>query len=312
MTIPIWRLIAGGLRSLVLQPPVGTGGTISARYCYSVFMRHRVIAAQRGMADTPKAVVELGPGDSLGIGLMAILTGSERYLAIDAVRHAALETNLAVFDELVALLMNRTPIPFDGECAVIRPELSNYDFPHTLFDVASLASALAPARLEKFKQLLLKPEEGGSIQYFAPFGEMSTIQPESIDWIFSQAVLEHVDNLSETYRHCFLCLKLGGIMTHQVDYQCHETAPEWNGHWKYPQWLWILMRGRRPWFVNRLPHSKHRQMQQQAGFEVCAETLQEQKSGINRTQLASQFKSLTDKDMTTAGALFISMKVPTK
>ena len=29
MNITIWRIIAGGLRSLVLQPPVGTGGTVS-------------------------------------------------------------------------------------------------------------------------------------------------------------------------------------------------------------------------------------------------------------------------------------------
>jgi len=28
MNITIWRIIAGGLRSLVLQPPVGTGGTV--------------------------------------------------------------------------------------------------------------------------------------------------------------------------------------------------------------------------------------------------------------------------------------------
>ena len=238
MTIPIWRLIACGLRSLVLQPPVGTGGTVSARYCYSVFMRHRVIAAQYGITDTPKSVVELGPGDSLGIGLMAILTGSERYIAIDAVRHASPESNLAVFDELVTLLKSRAPIPFDDECAVIRPELSHYGFPHDLFSDANLALALAPERLEKLKQLLLTPEEGGAIQYCAPFGERNTIEPESIDWILSQAVLEHVDGLNETYQHCFRCLKPKGVITHQVDYQCHATAPEWNGHWKYPQWLW--------------------------------------------------------------------------
>lgn len=312
MTIPIWQLIAGGLRSLFLQPHLGTGGTVSARYCYSVFMRHRLIAAQHGLERTPRTVLELGPGDSLGIGLMSILTGSERYLAIDAVRHASPETNLAVFDELVTLLKNRTPIPFDGECEVIRPELNNYDFPYALFDDASLASALAPARLEKLKQLLLNPEKGGSIQYLAPFGKVSTMQPESIDWIFSQAVLEHVDHLNETYHHCFRCLKVGGIMTHQVDFQCHETAAAWNGHWTYPQWLWSLMRGRRPWFVNRLPHSTHREMQHQAGFKLCAEILQEQESGINRAQLSRQFKSMSDKDMTTAGAMFVSIKAAEK
>lgn len=310
MAIPLWRLLAGGLRSLIMEPPVGTGGTVSARYCYSVFMRHRVIAAQYGMTGTPRSVVELGPGDSLGIGLMALLTGSEQYIAIDAVRHASPESNLAVFDELVTLLKSRAPIPFDGECAVIRPELSHHAFPHDLFSDGSLALALAPERLEKLKKLLLTPEEGDAIQYFAPFGEMSTIQPESIDWIFSQAVLEHVDRLTETYKHCFRCLKPGSVMTHQVDFQCHETAPEWNGHWRYPQWLWTLMRGRRPWFINRLPHSVHLQMQMQAGFELCAEMLQEKPSEITRGQLASQFKFLTDQDMSTAGALFVVMKAP--
>lgn len=308
MTIPLWRLVADGLRSLVLQPPVGTGGTVLARYCYSVFMRHRVIAAQHGLTGTPKSVVELGPGDSLGSGLMSLLTGSERYAAIDAVRHASPETNLAVFDGLVTLLTNRAPIPCDGECAVIRPELTNYEFPHAIFDDGSLALALAPARLARLREILVKADNSGAIQYFAPFGEMGTIQPESVDWIFSQAVLEHVDNLSETYRHCYRCLVRGSIMTHQIDYQCHETAPEWNGHWKYPQWLWSLMRGRRPWFVNRLPHSVQRRLQQQAGFDVRAEVVQEQLGGIARARLATQFRSMSDMDLATAGAFIVSLK----
>ena len=308
MSIPIWRLIAGGLRSLIAPPPIGTGGTVSARYCYSVFMRHRVIAAQYGMTRTPKVVVELGPGDSLGIGLMAVLTGSEQYIAIDAVRHATSKTNLAVLDELVTLLMNRVPIPFDGECSAIRPELSNYDFPHSLFDEECLASALAPKRLNNIRQLFSSSEAGEVIQYLAPFGEMNGIQPESIDWVFSQAVLEHVDTLGDTYYQCFRCLKDGGMMTHQVDYRSHETAPEWNGHWKYPQWLWSLMRGRRPWFVNRFPHSTHQKIQKETGFKVRAEILQEQMQGIKRAQLSNKFNFLSDQDMVTAGAMIVSMK----
>ena len=312
MTIPVWRLIFGGLRSLVVTPPVGTGGTVSARYCYSVFMRHRVIAAQYGLEKTPCSVVELGPGDSLGIGLMAILTGSERYVAIDAVRHASPGTNLAVFDELATLLRNRTPIPFDGDCAEIRPELANYDFPRALFDDATLDAALAPDRLERIRQLLSRQNPNGTIQYLAPFGEMSGIRPESVDWIFSQAVMEHVDNPSETYRQCFRCLKSGAIMTHQIDFRSHETAPEWNGHWKYPQWLWNLMRGRRPWFVNRLPYSAHQQMLQEAGFKILHEIQQTQEDGIARNQLAEQFKSLSDADIRTAGTLFVSVREKTK
>lgn len=308
MAIPFWRLILGGLRSLIAPPPVGTGGTISARYCYSVFMRHRVIAARYGLKDTPRAVVELGPGDSLGIGLMSILTGSERYIAIDAVRHASAGTNLAVLDELVVLLRNRTPIPFDGDCAEIYPQLDSYEFPHTVFGDAKLDLALAPDRLEKIRQLLADKHPGDAIQYLAPFGEMNCIPSGSIDWVFSQAVMEHVDNPGEAYRQCFRCLKYNAIMTHQIDFRCHETASEWNGHWKYPQWLWSLMRGRRPWFVNRLPYSAHQKMQRDAGFTILADMPQVKESGIARSQLAEDFKMLSDADLCTAGACFVSVK----
>jgi hypothetical protein len=68
------------------------------------------------------------------------------------------------------------------------------------------------------------------------------------------------------------------------------------------------MRGRRPWFINRLPYSVHLQMQRQVGFELCAEMIQKVPSEITRGQLASQFQFLTDQDMSTAGALFVVMK----
>jgi len=308
MAIPVGRLILGGLRSLAVSPPLGTGGTVAADYCYSVFLRHRVLAAQYGLAATPLRVVELGPGDSLGIGLMALLTGSERYIAIDAVRHASLATNLSVFEALVAMLSQRAPVPTNGECADIRPELSSYDFPHGLFDESALTKALAPKRLETIRRSLSGADRNDMIQYLAPMGALDGIESESVDWIFSQAVMEHVDEPGATYRQCFRCLKPGAVMTHQVDYRCHETAPEWNGHWKYPQWLWSLMRGRRPWFVNRLAHSQHWYMQQEAGFEIRAQILQVEQGGIERGQLASRFRTMTDEDLATAGAFFVSAK----
>lgn len=310
MAIPLWRLIAGGLRSLVLTPPLGTGGTVSARYCYSVFMRHRVVAAQYGMVQTPTTVLELGPGDSLGIGLMAILTGSQQYIAVDAVRHADTETSLTVFDELVTLLINRSPIPFDGECAAIRPELIEYGFPHALFHQDYLSAALSTQRLSAIRQAIINPSRDGLIQYYAPLGEMSHISAESIDWIFSQAVMEHVDEPEETYKQCYRCLKPGGFMTHQIDYQCHETAQEWNGHWRYPNWLWALIRGRRPWFVNRLSNSAQRQLQENNGLSILAEILQKGVRGIKRSHLASPFRNLSDQDLITAGAMLVSQKAP--
>ena len=311
MTIPVWQLVAGGLKSLVVNPPAGTGGTVSARYCYSVFLRHRVIAAQYGLKTMPDSVVELGPGDSLGIGLMALLTGSRRYIAIDAVRHASTGVNLEVLDGLVALLQRRAPIPADEDCIEIRPALESYAFPHQLFDDATLNAALDSARLDTIRRSLTDEHDGGAIQYLAPFGAMDGIPPASVDWIFSQAVMEHVDIPRETYRQCFRCLKSGGMMTHQIDFRSHETAPEWNGHWKYPQWLWRVMHGRRPWFVNRLPHSAHIKMQREAGFDILCDKQERRDDGMTRNQLAAKFKQLSEDDMRIVGAMLAARKMKT-
>lgn len=306
MSTPVYRLVLDGLHSWFVTPPVGTGGTVSARYCYSVFMRHRVIAARNGLNRRPASVVELGPGDSLGIGLMALLTGTERYCAIDAVRHASPATNQAVFDGLVTLLRSRAAIPEDGECAEIRPVLENYAFPSRLFDDETLQAALAPARLEKIRKALQGNLSDGMIQYLAPWGQVSAIPAASVDWVLSQAVMEHVDDPEGTYRACLRCLRSEGMMSHQIDYRSHETAPEWNGHWKYPRWLWGLMRGRRPWFINRLPHSTHLRMLQDAGFTILEDIQQPLTGGATRRQLARQFTSLSESDLKTAGAMIVA------
>ncbi len=85
-----------------------TGGTDSARYCYSVWLRHLKLLHEAGaLRGVPHTVAELGPGDSIGIGLAALLSGAERYYALDVVPYPDLKSNLAIFDELVRLFRER-------------------------------------------------------------------------------------------------------------------------------------------------------------------------------------------------------------
>lgn len=308
MTIPVSRLLLGGIKSIFVTPPVGTGGTVSAAYCYSVYLRHLVMASRHGLNTDPNTVVELGPGDSLGIGLTAMLTGADQYYGVDAVRHASPDTNLAVFDGLVELLAARAAIPSGGEHAEILPELDDYAFPSHILGEMRLKQALAPDRLTRLRHQLAGDLTDGAIRYLAPMGQMDEIPAGSVDLVFSQAVMEHVDQLKEVYAECFRCLKAGGHMSHQIDFRSHDTAPEWNGHWKYSNVLWRLMRGRRPWFVNRHPCSGHIGLIEQAGFEISAKIPQTRYDGIHRKQLAGAFDQLSDNDLHTAGVFVLAHK----
>src|SRR5260370_28824009 len=107
-----------GLRGLTGR---WTGGTVSARYCYSVWLRHLSILQRSGLPTAFKTMVELGPGDSLGIGLAALLSGVERYIALDVIQYPSDAQNLRIFGELIALFKDRAPIPDEAEFPPVLP-----------------------------------------------------------------------------------------------------------------------------------------------------------------------------------------------
>ncbi|MFT3735715.1 MAG: methyltransferase domain-containing protein [Rhodocyclaceae bacterium] len=308
MSTPVWRSILRGIKSTVVTPPVGTGGTVSAEYCYSVYLRHLVVADRHGFATDPRTVVELGPGDSLGIGLMALLAGAEQYYAIDAVRHASSASNLLIFDKLVKLLADKVPIPSGGEFSEVQPTLNDYSFPAGILGESRLARSLDPSRIGKLRAALEGELMTGPIRYLAPMGRMNEIPGQSVDFIVSQAVMEHVDKLEETYAECARCLKPGGFMSHQIDLRSHDTAPEWNGHWKYADFIWGLMRGGRPWFINRLPCSEHLRLIRLAGLNIGVQLAQTVTNEMTKQQLAKRFRTLSDSDLSTAGVLVLASK----
>src|SRR5258708_2005119 len=88
-----------------------TGGTVCGGDWYAVWLRHLYMLHSHALPTKFETVVELGPGDSLGTGLAALVSGVERYVALDAVRYADRARNLQILDDLIALFRNRTPIP---------------------------------------------------------------------------------------------------------------------------------------------------------------------------------------------------------
>lgn len=286
----------------------GTGGTNSARYCYSVWLRHLVLAGESGLGTYPKIVAELGPGDSLGIGLAALISGCEKYFAFDIVEHANVEKNLVVFDEIVFLFKNKAGIPGVDEFPKLNPCVKSYEFPENILG-DRLQIALAADRLEKIRWSIQNLQNSKSlIQYKAPWDDLEIVEHGSVDMIYSQAVFEHVDQLQHAYHAMSLWLSRSGFMSHQVDFKSHGTADEWNGHWLYSDFLWKVIRGKRPYLINREPYSTHRQLLEKSGFKVVAEKKVTLPSNIKRKQLASRFRGMSDKDFEISGAFFQAVR----
>src|SRR5439155_5027632 len=121
-----------------------TGGATTARYCYWVWVRHLCLAERHGLPTRPTIVAELGPGESLGTGIAALLTGSNRYYAFDVVRYANVERNLCILEGLVDLFRQRSPIP-EGEFGKTLI-LKSTNFPENILTDERLNASLATDR----------------------------------------------------------------------------------------------------------------------------------------------------------------------
>jgi hypothetical protein len=287
-----------------------TGGTNSARYCYSVWLRHLIMAHSNELNTNPKIVAELGPGDSIGIGLASLLTGADKYFAFDVIEHASVELNLKIFDELLELFEKRTPIPGAEEFPRLKPYLKAYDFPHHILNKTRISHNLNKKRVNAIRKSILSNNNSESlIQYKVPWDGIDVIKGKSVDMIFSQAVLEHVTNINHAYQSMHYWLNDDGYLSHQIDFKSHGTSNEWNGHWRYSNLLFKLIQGRRIHLINRLPLSAHLSVLKKIGFFIKCNLKVKTKSNIDRKDLSPVFQTMTDDDLITSGAFIQAVKI---
>lgn len=306
------------LRGLATYLPIarrftnrGSGGTDSARYCYCVWLRHLVSLHTAGLGAEWPVVAELGPGDSLGTGIAALLSGADRYVALDAKPYFNNQTNVEMLDRLVELFERREPIPDDREFPGVIPRLADYSFPETAIPAGRLQAALAADRVAAIRGELARLTNqlpGRHVSYFAPWDATTIVQPQSVDLAFSQAVMEHVVDVDATYRSLATWLKPGGCVSHAIDFRSHQTAAQWNGHWGYSDFVWKIIVGRRAFLINREPHSRHLQALRTNGFEVRLDQSIREQTGLDRRRLAPRFRNLMDDDLRISGTFLVAQK----
>ena len=97
------------------------------------------------------------------------------------------------------------------------------------------------------------------------------IPQKAVTWLWSHSVMEHVDDVEQAWKSCGTWLAPNGVMTHEIDYQSHRLTKHWNGHWSTSDLCWRIIRGYRPYLINRLPHSAQMAIVKSSGFEIASE-----------------------------------------
>jgi len=265
------------------------------------------------MSTLPNVIAELGPGNSLGMGLAGLITGATKYYAFDINKYSTIERNMEIFNELVKLFKKREDIPGEIEFPKVKPFLSSYKFPRHILSDTYLDACLKPSRIRAIKEAILNIDNLAYkgpilIKYFAPWYGSGILEKESVDMIYSQTVLDYVEDLDRTYKTLYHWQKSGGYMSHQIDFKCLGKAVDWNGHWAYSDFVWKLIRGKKSVVINRAPCQTHINLQKKHGFEVLSVIRIQNTTGIERNQLSIRFKNISDEDLITSGAHIFSRK----
>jgi hypothetical protein len=289
---PLYRLVF---------PHKGGGGTATPLCCYSPWLTHLRRLHEAGMSAVPSGVAELGPGDSIGVGLAALLSGAIRLVALDIVPYADSPVNQVLLDGLVDVFRSRANVQ-DGS-----------PFPSGILPDAVLERTLGHERIDLIRQALhpdgvTSDRAELSIRYLAPWSDRRIIAPASLDLVVSQAVLEHVDALSEAYDNLAHWLAPGGWMSHCIDFKCHQLTRDWNGHWACAEWEWKILRGRKTYLINPYPLAVHLDNLARNGFRSSVVGKVTRRDGITAAMLSKRFRRMSDDDLHTAGACIVGRR----
>jgi hypothetical protein len=312
------RLLTGGIKSLlpVRKKYTGTGGSDSARYCYGAWLRHAAAIAEAVPGLQPRMIAELGPGDSLGLGIAALLSGVERYVALDVLAHTNVDANAEILALLADLFRAHAEIPGEGEFPELYPRVADPRFPAGTLATLGLTPDASDDRVAAIREAIRNSNRSAPadtlLRYLCPWPTAS-LEPGSIDLVVSQAVLQDMDHwtgmdaLSVAFEAMSRWLRPDGAMSHQVNLAFPDTE-HWNQHWAYGELAWKIIRGRRPYYVNRVPASEYLRLCQSNGLEVRAVRPVSAPKGVPYEDLPQRFRHLPPSDYTTSAVHFIAVK----
>jgi predicted SAM-dependent methyltransferase len=273
--IPWWAKIGGKL--VLSRLPLGYrfwqdlglfrhGRMDSWRYAATVLEQHAARAGLQGRLKGAR-IVEIGPGDSVATALVAFSEGASAIL-VDAGRFAS--EQVAVYRRMCEQL---------SEAGRTAPDLGGAN------DLDEVINRSNAAYLTQGLQSLRRIETG------------------SVDFIFSQAVLEHVrnDEFLETAKECRRILKPDGVCSHRIDLKDHLGGKLNNLRFSRRLWESDFF-AKSGFYTNRIQYSEMLRMFAAAGFRVEVGAVNRwDVLPIDRARLAGEFRGIPDEELRVSG-----------
>jgi SAM-dependent methyltransferase len=212
--------------------------------------------------------LELGPGDGLLSSLLAPALGSVGLSLVDSDDH--IEKDIQKYQLQIAQFLKQS----------YEYSLPDYSKSSTLDEILQSA--------------------GSGAYYSQGLSSLKSLDDDSFDIIFSQAVLEHVRKIEflETMQQCYRLLKSDGIMSHVIDFKDHLGGNLNNLRFSSSLWErdWFALGGN--FYTNRLRFSEIIKICEESGFEVKVVDISHFDTiPIKRKLLSKEFANLSDDDL---------------
>jgi SAM-dependent methyltransferase len=243
------------------------GAMDESGYALQVFDRHVTASGLTGQLEG-LTILELGPGDSLATALIASAFGA-RAVLVDTGRWVG--EDLGSYRALAHALSQRGLSPPD------------------LTDSVSVDDLVQRCRAEYHTQGLR---------------DLRLLRDQSVDFVFSQAVLEHVREREfvETMQECHRVLKPGALASHRVDLKDHLGGGLNNLRFSDDLWEKEWFAASSGFYTNRIRYGQMIDIFRGAGFAVVKVTT-ERFAGATTpcAAMAPRFRDLPSDDLLISG-----------
>jgi SAM-dependent methyltransferase len=262
-------------------------------YAFKVY--RRFFSAYRRLAgrdEAPGAVLELGPGRNLAIGVLAVASGTERYAGGD----------------LNPKLRGRPDWFYRRLVKEIQADPG-------LLVATERERERAPRRAEE-----LLPGEGraagaeigpGKIEHVCPCDASALpFADGSFDFVFSNAVFEHFYDPAAALGEVRRVLRPGGISLHKVDMRYHRDQSKPLSHLAFPDAEWEARKAKHGW-TNRGRRGDYLDAAREAGLEALEDsvTSRAEITPALRARLQPRFRAMTEEQLAPLGIL-MAHRVP--